>query len=345
MQRICTSLSNDGKKILLVGRFKKESPSLKALGYDQHRIKCFFNKGFLFYAEYNLRLFSFLIRHSSKAVCAVDLDTLLASYLASRISKKLLVFDAHELFVETPELESRNFVKSIWKWIANKILPGVKYNMTVSASVAKYYENAYNQQYKIIRNVPVSRGNGNQLRQQDLILYQGVMNKGRGLEILIKVISQRTDCKLWIVGEGDLSKDLRALTATLNCGNVVFKGYVEPNKLYKYTQLARVGVNLLEDKSKNYYYSLANKFFDYVHAESPMICMKFPEYEILNQDYEVAYLISTLDESEINKALDKLLFDHSYYSKLQANCKKAKMDWNWENEQKKLLEFYANILS
>ena len=68
---------------------------------------------------------------------------------------------------------------------------------------------------------------------------------------------------------------------------VIFKGYVKPKELPKITAKASIGLNLLENKSLNYYYSLANKAFDYIQAEIPAIHMDFPEYRQLNQTYEV----------------------------------------------------------
>ncbi len=41
---------------------------------------------------------------------------------------------------------------------------------------------------------------------------------------------------------------------------------VTPEKLKQITPEVYIGINLVENNGLNQYYSLANKFFDYIHA-------------------------------------------------------------------------------
>src|SRR5690606_24107489 len=122
---------------------------------------------------------------------------------------------------------------------------------------------------------------------------------------------------------------------------VVFHGYLLPEKLKQLTAKAWIGINLLENISLNYYYSLANKFFDYVQAGIPQITMKFPEYELLNQENEVAIL---LEQILVPKILDavSLASIPSNYELLQRNCKIASDKWCWEKESNILLQKYRD---
>src|SRR5947208_2955664 len=113
MQRICTSLSNAGYDVLLAGRKLRDSIPLKKENFKQERLRCLFNKGFLFYAEYNLRLFFYLLFVKMDAVCAIDLDTILPCYCASVMRGKKRIYDAHELFTEMKEIITRPSVKKI----------------------------------------------------------------------------------------------------------------------------------------------------------------------------------------------------------------------------------------
>ena len=61
MQKICGSLAQAGYKTTLVGRKLKSSQPLTQRAFQQKRISCIFNKGKLFYAEYNFRLFFYLL--------------------------------------------------------------------------------------------------------------------------------------------------------------------------------------------------------------------------------------------------------------------------------------------
>lgn len=122
---------------------------------------------------------------------------------------------------------------------------------------------------------------------------------------------------------------------------VFFLGKLEPISLQTITQEAFIGLNLLENTSLNYYYySLANKFFDYIQAEIPQICMNFSEYKTLNKENEVAVLVKNLDKASLLKAI-KTLQDESFYKQIQSNCKKAKKEYVWEGEEVGLIEIYS----
>ncbi|MEM9824617.1 MAG: glycosyltransferase, partial [Bacteroidota bacterium] len=100
---------------------------------------------------------------------------------------------------------------------------------------------------------------------------------------------------------------------------------------------------LLENKGLNYYYSLANKTFDYIQQEIPAIHMAFPEYQSINQEFEVALLIENLEEEHLFGAIQQLLEDESLYHTLKTNCRLAKQQYTWEREALKLKTFYQKL--
>ena len=57
VNKVANSLVCAGFSVLLVGRIQKKSNILKTRKYECHRLKLVFNKGFLFYFEFNIRLF------------------------------------------------------------------------------------------------------------------------------------------------------------------------------------------------------------------------------------------------------------------------------------------------
>jgi glycosyltransferase involved in cell wall biosynthesis len=172
------------------------------------------------------------------------------------------------------------------------------------------------------------------------LLYQGALNEGRGLEQLIEAM-HHIEMPLKIAGEGDLSALLRFLVDEKNLQHKIeFLGFVKPENLSALTANAFLGFNLLENKGKSYYYSLANKFFDYIQAEVPSINMNFPEYAAINKQYEVSILLKELTTPEIINAVNKLQTDKSLYRHLRQQCRLAKKEFNWQQEEKKLLEIY-----
>jgi glycosyltransferase involved in cell wall biosynthesis len=175
------------------------------------------------------------------------------------------------------------------------------------------------------------------------ILYQGALNEGRGIEAMIEAM-QYLDCKLILAGEGDLSSLLRKKVEQLNLKEkIIFTGKKEADELRELTKQSFIGINLLENKGLNYYYSLANKFFDYVQAGVPQITMNFPEYKKMNTEFEVAVLIDDLKTETLLSAIRKLMEEKDFYFRLRENCLSAREVWNWQNEEQKLLAFYRQL--
>jgi hypothetical protein len=209
----------------------------------------------------------------------------------------------------------------------------------------------------VVRNVPVGNGqltmNNEQLLATQLqlptLLYQGALNVGRGLAELLEAMPL-VPARLVICGEGDLSAALRAQAARLGLlasGQVEFKGYVLPADLRLLTAQATVGIMLLENTGLSYYYSLANKFFDYVQAGIPQLCIDFPEYRALNQQHEVAALVPDLSPATLAAALARLLpggQPGAYYQRLAKNCRQARHEWRWQEEEKVLVGLYCEVI-
>lgn len=347
MHRICGTLAANGHVVTLIGRTLSHSLPLEIKPFEQKRLFCFFKKGFPFYAEYNLRLFLYLLVGSYDAVCSIDLDSLPAGCFATLIRRKKRVFDAHEYFTEVPEVVDRPFVKAFWSRIAQICLPFYRYAYTVGPALAKLFESKYGLRFEVIRNVPLeSTGAINQSNPLApyTVLYQGALNEGRGIEAMLLAMQKLDKVQFVLAGEGDLSVRLRQMADDLGLGNrVVFLGYVKPDALKKCSAEAWLGLNLLENRGLSYYYSLANKFFDGVQAGVPVLTMDFPEYKALNNTHEVAILLKELKPESIVQAVQSLQKHPERYRHLQQNCLVARRIWNWEQEQVTLLKLWHKV--
>lgn len=340
VQRIANSLAKKFE-VLVVGRLLPDSKPINSSNYEQKRLKCFFKHGFGMYAEFNIRLFFFLLLKKYHFVTANDLDTVVGVYFSSFFKKSTLVFDAHEYFVEVPELQNRKFVKSIWAFIEKNIAIRFDKFYTVNQSLADIFKERLNKNFVVLRNLPFKKKKQFQTEEPKYIFYQGAVNKGRGLENLILAMqSFKGKYILKIAGDGDIKSELVDLVNQQQLNDtIIFLGKISPDALPKYTEKAFAGVNLLENTSLNYYYSLANKFFDYVQAEIPQIGMNFPEYQLLNKQHEVSILLDDIEVDNIVEAIKKLE-EKDHYVKLQSQAKQAKEVWCWEKEEMELMYFY-----
>ncbi|HXS37014.1 MAG TPA: glycosyltransferase [Flavipsychrobacter sp.] len=343
MIRICTSLHNAGYKVTLVGRKRPNSKPLIERPYQQVYIKQRVDSGKLLYLIYNVKLLFYLLFKKMDAVCAIDLDTILPVYITSKIRNIKRVYDAHELFCEIEEIASRPAVQKVWYWIERHTVPHFKYGYTVNKSYVDEYRKMYGVEYEIVRNATILKPLIIPEKKERYILYQGAVNKGRCFEQLIPAM-QLVDSKLIICGEGNYYTEAQELVKKMNLENkVIFKGYIPPQELPQYTLNAYIGITLFVGTSKSNILSLANRFFDYMHCAVPQLGVKYPEYENINSEYEIASLISDVSPQNIADALNKLLNDTEYYHRLQQNCLKAREVYCWQEEEKRLLSVYQRL--
>lgn len=347
MMRICGSLARAGYAVRLIGRRRTRSVPLDERPYEQVRLNCVFQRGKLFYIEHNLRLFFHLLTHRFDLVCAIDLDTILPCFLAAKLTRRPLVYDAHEIFTEIPELTDRPRVRALWLRLESLLVPRAARAYTVNESLADLFHERYGTRFEVIRNVPLLKADAPAPRDvgERYVFYQGVLNAGRGLDELIRAMAG-VDCRLLLAGEGDLSDALRRLARELGLADkVAFLGYLKPADLVAYGDRAAIAVNLRAHVAMNDYYSLANKFFDSMHAGVPQITMRFPEYERINARHEVAVLLDDLSVESIRGALVSLLQDRVLYERLRANCLAARAVYNWQAEEQSLLAFYQALFT
>ncbi len=347
VHKVCATLTEMNFKVIVIGRKLKNSIPINRK-YSTYRFKLLFNKGVLFYAEYNLRLFFKLLFTKKDILLANDLDTLLPNYLASKLFKTKLVYDSHELFTEVPELIDRTFVKNTWLRIEKFIVPKLKHNYTVCNSIANYYNLKYNTNFKTLRNLPFKTTNNLNgtfpfnTNNQKIILYQGALNKGRGLELMIETIQHINNAIFVIIGSGDIENELFQQVKELKLTEKVkFISKITPEELQKLTPLADLGLSIEEDLGLNYRFALPNKVFDYIQAQVPVLVSDLIEMKQIIEEYNVGEVI--LDRRPIalaNQITAMLQQNKDVYSN---QLLKASNELIWEKESKKLIELFENL--
>lgn len=344
MQRICRSLAENGYDVTLVGFKKKNSLPLDQEPFHQKRLPTFFKKGKLFYAEVQYRLFFYLQFKKMDAICAIDLDTIIPCYHISRFKQIPRIYDAHELFTETKEVVRRPLIRKAWLGIEKRVVPKFRYGYTVCQSIADEFRRRYNVQYAVIRNMTKLRRDPREANGK-VIFYQGAVNEARAFEYLVPAMKQVKQ-KLVVCGDGNFMTQLKKLIAKYGVEDKVeLKGMLPPDELWKESMRARVGITIIENDGLNQYFSLPNKFFDYIHAGIPQVAVNYPEYKRINDQYEVAILLDEITPEKIAAAINNLLENDVLYERLRKNCIMAREVLNWQQEEKKLLDFYQSVFT
>lgn len=297
----------------------------------------------MFYAEYNTRLFFYLLLQQMDGLCAIDLDTIIPCLLVSKIKRVKRIYDAHEFFTEMKEVRSRSWIRRFWVFIESITVPSFQHGYTVSDGLAREYEKRYKKSYAVIRNFPVLKILDPSLQRKNCLLYQGAVNEGRGFEFLIPAIRD-TGYSLVICGDGNFMNQLKNLIQQYGVQKqVTLLGMLLPDELWPIAQQATVGISLAEQDGVNQFHALPNKFLEYIHAGLPQLSMSYPEYLKINNRFRVAVLINQLSVKFIADKLEELMKSEGLRKELHHNCLEARKVLCWENEEKSLLEFYRNI--
>lgn len=343
VEKTCEVLSEIGYDVLLVGRKLKKSLPIQR-NYKIIRFRLLFNVGFLFYAEFNIRLFIFLLFTKKDLLFSNDVDTLLPHYIISKLQNKKLVFDSHELFSEIPELVNKQQVKKVWLLLEKTIIPKLQTVITVSDSIKKHYQNLYGISAIVIRNIPeiktISQKNFEiDAEGKKVILYQGSVNIGRGLELMIDTMALLDEYLFIVIGDGDIIAQLKEKVSNLSLHDKVkFIGKKTPNELKKLTPNATIGMSLEEDLGLNYRYALPNKIFDYLHAHVPVIVSDLPEMRSLIKKHPIGEILI----ERTPKTLAKTIINMTNIS-YEKELKTAKKELNWSKEKEKLISIFSKL--
>lgn len=340
VDKVCSFLLEHDFDILLIGRKLPDSLPIQR-NYKTKRFSLLFNKGPLFYAEFNIRLFLTLLFSKKDLLLSNDIDTLAANFFISKIQHKELVYDSHELFTEIPELIHRPFVRKCWLKIEKWILPKLKNTYTVSNSIAQYYNKKYGTNFRVIRNLPLQKKVTPSkfpfvVENKKVLLYQGAINIGRGLELMIDSMVFLKNYVFIIIGTGDIFNELQQKTRQLGLNDSVkFLGKLDPKELQKLTPLADLGFSLEENLGLSYRYSLPNKIFDYIQAEIPVLVSNLPEIKKVVVEYAIGEIVIDRNPRAVANQIEELI-EKDFTKGIQ----KAKHELIWEHEKKKLIAIF-----
>ena len=359
VHKTCMCLHHLGFDVLLVGRQLKGSLPVNDRLYKTHRMNLFFTRGVLFYLEFHIKLFFFLLFKRADLLVANDLDTLLPNYLNAKIKSAKLIYDTHEYFCFVPELIHRPLKQKAWLAIEKRIFPKLKTIITVNDSIAETYQNEYGRKLHVIKNVPAKSNFNTDVSEhktkeelglplnKKIVILQGAgINVNRGAEEMIEAMLHITDAVFLIVGSGDVLEELKLKVLLLKLEQKVFFIKKIPFKeMLHYTRVSDIGISLDKDNSLNYYFSLPNKLFDYFHSGIPVLVSPLVEIKRIMDEFNPGEMIENHDPKHIAEKINFMLSSENKMKEWKANAKLAAEKYCWENEEKKLIEIYRPFAS
>lgn len=341
------SLSEFGLRVHLLCLKSKYNQGQKQADFVLHPIKRIFKKNFPYYAELNIRIFFTLLFKRLDIIWANDLDTLLGCFIVGKLRRKPIIFDSHEMFCQVAELQDNPKAQKVWLCLEKFMLPKLKYVITVCDPIKDYFKNNYNIEAKVVRNIPLqnkeTEGKNFPMKEK-IIVWQGATNIDRSLEDIVLAMKD-IDAKLYIMGSGDVIKDLEKIVSENNLKNkVILTGRLTFEQMMSYTKRASVGLSLDRPTNENYRISLPNKIFEYINTATPIVCTPLPEIKNIVEKYNVGCFINEPTKENISKTLNSILNNNELLQTFSNNSIIAQKELSWENEQETIFDILKQII-
>lgn len=293
-----------------------------------------------------------MLKSRPQVVHAHDVNTLPTAWLAAMLSRAKLVYDAHE--ISTSREGYASFRKMVG-WVERKLMPRADGTITTTEMRAKFFARAYGvPRPLVLQNRPRFSPliTSDRIRQEleleknwPIVLYQGGLQQGRGLERLIEAAALVEDAYFVFIGGGRLAGILRDLVRELNVSDrVFFIPTVALDELPSYTASADIGVQALENTCFNHFTTDSNKLFEYVLAGLPVVASSMPEIRKIVRRYGLGLLVEPGNTQQLANAIRELVEDEPRRREFKENAMQAAYELNWETQEGELVRLYEDIL-
>jgi glycosyltransferase involved in cell wall biosynthesis len=180
-----------------------------------------------------------------------------------------------------------------------------------------------------------------------VVLYQGMMNPGRGLPELVKSARDLPDgVRIVMLGHGPIEGDLRRTVESEGLQSRVFMpGTVPQGELHSWTASADLGVLILDPINLSKRLALANKIFEYMAAGIPILTTDLPENRRILDQCDCGWLVTDWAPSALARHIATILEDPDEMRRRGANGRSwFEERFNWEHESRRLLEAVEVLL-
>ncbi len=302
------------------------------------------------YLEFFIRIYFF---YKSKKIAIINIHSLsllpLGVFL-KYIFKAKLIYDTHELETEVDNLHGLR--KKLSKIVEKILIKYTDHVFVVSNKISDWYKKEYLiPKPTVLLNAPKNRKikKTNYFRKffklnkdQTIFIYQGILIKGRGIDILLETFKNRSDHKAVIIfmGYGELENKIIKMAKKYE--TIFFHHAVKPNEVYNFTASADIGVSLIENTCLSYYFCMPNKLFEYIMTGLPVIVSNCEEMSAFVYSYNIGWVLKKENPISLNNIIDKIL--NSDISKYKKNTHTAAFDNSWVHQEKKMISDFIDLM-
>lgn len=344
---LTNSLIEEGYEVKVIG-FDWTTPDFKTVLGQTSIYKLVKKKNSIhYYLTFLTTLFRELIKTNSSIYIAEDIITLPVVTFVAKLKKAKLYYNSREFYAFLAGLRNKPKTQALIRILEKFFIKKVDVVFVTGDGDAEFLQDYYGiNNTVVIRNLPLFKNPTdakdfrkllNIPKSNTILLYQGVILEGRGFEPLLKAMSKIHNCNLIVLGTGIFQEKYENLASELDIGDRVhFLGNIDQSKLINYTAGADIGVALIENISKSYYYALPNKLFEYIMAGLPVLTSDLPQMKKIVETFSVGKVASLENGNDLEKVLTEMISDKDKIEKFKKATINASSELNWQKEFEKV---------
>lgn len=348
---LTNSLRKNGIPVKVIS-FDWITPNFQSVTGDTSIFKLVKKKNsFFYYLKFSITLFKELLKTNSSIYIAEDIQTLPIVTFVAKLRRAKLYYNSREFYAFLAGLRNKPRTQSIIRMLEKFFIKKVDVVFVTGDGDAEFLQDFYKiSNTVVIRNLPLLREATNIINFRDMlgisnyskiILYQGVILEGRGFEYILKAMEKVDKCDLVVLGTGVFQKKYENFAKKLEIKNRVhFLGNIEQSKLINYTAGADIGISLIENISKSYYYALPNKLFEYIMAGIPVLVSDLPQMKRIVKDFNVGKSVKLENDGDLVTVLIEMMNDEDKIENYKRNAIDASKELNWQMEFEKVKHLF-----
>ena len=313
------------------------------------------------YAECAFRMIRAGYQIRPGVVHANDLNTLPIGFIIARMSGAALIYDSHEYWAgAATALRFPKWLRWCGLRMERMLARRADTVIAVSPGIVERLEIAFeNVPVVLVRNVP-DRPGGESGSASDgirehlglapsvpLLLYQGGLSRGRGVEIAIAAVARlKPPTHLAILGHGPPAYVASLVDQARLAGvgdRVSFVKPVPPGALIQFGRSADFGLCPMESHCENHRLALPNKVFEYLQSGLPIIYSGSDEVRRLLERYGAGRWFAEGDAAALAAVVQQWLANPAECARMREHCRQAAAELHWDNEQRELLAIYSHV--
>lgn len=266
--------------------------------------------------------------------------------------KVKIIYDCHEYETDASIYKDKKIIRKIALFAERALIKYADAVITVSDGIAAEYQKLYGiPKPEVVMNCPnykryekkdLFRKRFNIPPETKIILYQGEYRKERGLETIAEAFKSLPDdlnVAMVFLGYGEYCEVIKK--CAVGCKKIFFHETVGIDVYMDYVCSADYGIHLMENTCLNHEYALPNKIFEYAMAGLPVIVSNLHEISRIVNRNGIGIVVKNNTSGDLINGIREILKSDKIL--IANNIEKFNKVYNWENQEKKLVDVYNSL--